>query len=215
MPVKKESARGEMAASCGREARAFSLVELLVVVGVVSVLLALSISVASRLRDKAKEAGCVHHLRQMGMYIHLYANDQNDYLPPGYVSDTKQVWTRPLKQSEIYRSSTQGGNDDVFYCPATFPGASDETFRRNRMTWGTDFGANSRAFLTANANQPERRLNRKACLPSKILLFDGKGLSGISTPSAHFARHSGRIHYLLLDNRIESFPSMPTDERYW
>ena len=65
---------------CG--SRAFTLVELLVVVGIVSVLASIVLSVAIAAKSRAKQTSCLSNLRQAGLALGLYASDYDDFLPP-------------------------------------------------------------------------------------------------------------------------------------
>ncbi|MDW8050930.1 MAG: prepilin-type N-terminal cleavage/methylation domain-containing protein [Armatimonadota bacterium] len=59
----------------------FTLVELLVVVGIVAVLVALIFPVFARARAKARQTACISNLRQIGMSIEMYAMDYDDLYP--------------------------------------------------------------------------------------------------------------------------------------
>ena len=60
----------------------FTLVELLVVIAVIAILAALLLPALSRAKTAAQGATCLNHLKQWGMATHLYAADNNDFLPP-------------------------------------------------------------------------------------------------------------------------------------
>lgn len=64
----------------------FSLVELLVVVAVISILAGLLLSGVTVVRDASKSAGCQNNLRQIGLSVVAYTMQNEDYLPPAYVS---------------------------------------------------------------------------------------------------------------------------------
>jgi prepilin-type N-terminal cleavage/methylation domain-containing protein/prepilin-type processing-associated H-X9-DG protein len=64
--------------------RAFTLVELLIVIGIVGLLVALLMPAVLGARNAAKRASCGSNLRQIGQVLHLYANDNKGELPAVY-----------------------------------------------------------------------------------------------------------------------------------
>jgi prepilin-type N-terminal cleavage/methylation domain-containing protein len=70
-----------------RGVRAFTLVELLIVVGIVAVLVALLIPAVGRARDQAKRTACLNNLRHIGTGFSEYAI-RNDGVYPGCIGST-------------------------------------------------------------------------------------------------------------------------------
>lgn len=61
--------------------RAFTLVEILVVIGIVALLTALIFPVASNVREGARSASCASNLNQIGLALSLYVQDNNQRYP--------------------------------------------------------------------------------------------------------------------------------------
>jgi prepilin-type N-terminal cleavage/methylation domain-containing protein len=67
-----------------RHRRAFSLVELVVVMSIVGILVAILLPAIQKVRTTAWRNQCVNNLRQIGQACHTYHEDFNQ-LPPGYI----------------------------------------------------------------------------------------------------------------------------------
>ena len=65
---------------------AFTMTELLVLIAASTMLGALLVASLGDAKQKAQAAVCASNLRQIGVAISMYANDHNDYYPPGYVA---------------------------------------------------------------------------------------------------------------------------------
>jgi prepilin-type processing-associated H-X9-DG protein/prepilin-type N-terminal cleavage/methylation domain-containing protein len=65
--------------------RAFTLVELLVVIGVIALLIALLLPALNKARQASRATSCLSNLRQIGQAVHIYASE-NKGLPPYHIT---------------------------------------------------------------------------------------------------------------------------------
>jgi prepilin-type processing-associated H-X9-DG protein len=78
--------------------RAFTLLELLVVIATIIVLGALLLPVLSRVRTLGQSASCKNHLRQIGIALAMYVGLDNHRYPPMWGEDTGpfEIWADRL-----------------------------------------------------------------------------------------------------------------------
>ena len=66
-----------------RRRSGFTLVELLVVIAMIAILAALLFPVFAEVRERARQTACLSNLKQIGMAVAPYADDNNDMYPLG------------------------------------------------------------------------------------------------------------------------------------
>jgi len=101
----------------GARARtAFTLVELLVVIGIIALLMAILLPILQRVRSQARAVACQANLHQWGLTISMYADENDDRLPRqagggGQPSDGSWAW--------IYFTSLDinYNHNDFVFCP--------------------------------------------------------------------------------------------------
>src|SRR5437868_13302142 len=74
-----------------RKNQGFTLVELLVVIGIIALLISILLPSLSRARETANRVKCGSNLRQIGQGLLLYANENNGNFPRTYYDPTKAV----------------------------------------------------------------------------------------------------------------------------
>ena len=87
--------------------RGFTLIEMLVVIAVIAVIAAVLYPVFQKVRENARSSACLSNYHQIGLAIHMYANDADGQTPPnggsfgGLIADC-----RPYTHSSV-----------IFACP--------------------------------------------------------------------------------------------------
>lgn len=75
----------------GRLLRAFTLVELLVVIGIIALLISILLPALNKAREQGKQAACLSNMRQIGSAALMFANEHTQHVPLG-----GELWGNPL-----------------------------------------------------------------------------------------------------------------------
>ncbi|CAN5583272.1 hypothetical protein BH09PLA1_BH09PLA1_08290 [soil metagenome] len=104
-----------------RNSRAFTLVELLVVIGIIAVLIGVLLPALNKARQSANNIKCMANLRSIGQAINIYATVSKGVLPYGYwdgsnpygsgVVDARRTDWRLLVQSTLSKQSADNYTD--------------------------------------------------------------------------------------------------------
>ncbi len=120
------------------QARAFTLVELLVVIGIIALLISILMPALSAAKERASRVRCGSNLRQIGQGLLLYANDN------------KGVYPRTVSNNGgTYNSFTNPGAVDPF--GAGGPLVNDVTAALFLLVRNADM--NPEVFICTSSNQ--------------------------------------------------------------
>src|SRR5580698_6309958 len=90
--------------------RAFTLVELLVVIAVIAILAAILLPVLDKARQRSQTADCLNNMKQLQACYRMYVDDNNDYLPPNEViPDLDASWVLGAAQTDVTTTNVQNG----------------------------------------------------------------------------------------------------------
>lgn len=108
--------------------RAFTLIELLVVIAIIALLAAMLFPTFMTAREKARQATCLSNLRQLGMGIAMYIQDNDEAVPNVTGADVGSGmtggWVYFEKSSPKLFDVSRGGvypyarNSGIYVCPS-------------------------------------------------------------------------------------------------
>ena len=108
-------------------AAGFTLVELLVVIGIIALLISILMPALGKAREQANAVKCMSNERQMGQALVMFTNEHKGYLPKAWFNDGviggRGDWQYrdPMYGWTYILSLYMGRNKEAFRCP------SDET----------------------------------------------------------------------------------------
>lgn len=196
---------------------AFTLVELLVCLGITAVLAAALLPALHQARGTARRVLCLQHLRQWGLATHLYAQGHDDLLPPeGFPNPTDRQtnsgWYVQLPRElglpryvdEPWRTNADlRAPASVWLCPANRRRSNGRNlfhYCLNRDVDGT------------SADEVAVRLGEVPRPSTLVWLFDSKNLPAVGPRAfTHTNLHAGGAQFLFVDGHAKAFPARD----YW
>jgi prepilin-type N-terminal cleavage/methylation domain-containing protein/prepilin-type processing-associated H-X9-DG protein len=109
--------------TCVTRKKGFTLIELLVVIAIISILAAILFPVFARARENARRTSCISNLKQMGLALMQYAQDNDEGFPNTHITGSAPYPDGTIWNSGIwywgqilypYHKSRQ-----VFFCPSS------------------------------------------------------------------------------------------------
>ncbi|EIP97875.1 prepilin-type N-terminal cleavage/methylation domain-containing protein [Opitutaceae bacterium TAV1] len=194
--------------------RAFTLIELLTVIAIIGILAAIIIPTVGRVRQSARSAQCVSHLRQLGTAFNLFADENKGMFPMRYNYGSRQTnpnydktWMMQLApyigipEGRIGVKIDEVKNVGVLICPAwRWPDLNPPATERYQP-YAYNSQINQPGDVTALAYQ-----RSAIATPSKNFLViecDRNGETALANEVER--RHPGdRANYLFVDGHIES-----------
>jgi prepilin-type N-terminal cleavage/methylation domain-containing protein/prepilin-type processing-associated H-X9-DG protein len=207
----------------------FTLIELLVVIAIIAILAALLMPSLRSAREKARSVSCMSNLRQIGLCVDMYADDNDNHYPFTYADGTTTRTDPAMNFMKVMPASGSGGggyvcwlwllypyhkNAQVYLCPSAQDKSRGWTYGMAGGFGGSVDSAGKSVNSYSVAPWPVIKGNEKY-RENKILIGDGragfKTASPYGTSPAAYTffscgyqdwQHSLGSNFLFVDGRV-------------
>jgi prepilin-type N-terminal cleavage/methylation domain-containing protein/prepilin-type processing-associated H-X9-DG protein len=182
-------------------ARAFTLLELLVVVTIVAMLAALVLTGSQKLLLTARSSKCLNNLRQLGVAASMYRSDNGMKNPP--VNTWPEALSAYLLPGGTAITSLAAGNHNTpFYCPSA---KSADIVNSSVHSPNITYGQNGSLYAGLSALYLESQ-GVPVSQNRLIAYMDGKlyNIFDTTTERVPTTWHGGHVNACFADGHVES-----------
>jgi prepilin-type processing-associated H-X9-DG protein len=201
--MKRHQARSLSPTECSANASGaagFTLVEMIIVIGVIMLLAGLLFPVLSRARENGKRTACMSNLKQIALGIQQYAQDNNRRypLPGGDVANGLENW---LWSAAIISTIK---NPDVFQCPSELSANSGTDYWINGNLLGkSDARVRVPASVILNADGDAHPADYALAEANPSPPTDPGAWEKWSATADYATRHLGGANYSFVDGHVK------------
>jgi len=157
-----------------RSKRAFTLVELLVVIGIIAVLIGILIPALSKARQQANLTVCMANLRSIGQACNIYAAQHKGVLPYGYW-DGSAPWATPAVTAPDF---TKAGDWRILLLTAMVRQSSN-TYVNNGAAGGDNTSVTANVFVDRDVPDNNRGVLTYGCHPRLMPVINARDLKQV------------------------------------
>jgi len=173
-----------------RQTSAFTLIELLVVIAIIAILAAMLLPALGRAKGTAQRTACLNKLKQWGLALTLYYDDNNDFLP---------------------REAESSGSALMNWAQVVAPTGSDVWYnalpRQIKLPGAADYLTDKPAFYARNSllHCPNAMFDKNVALDGFVyfsLAMNSKLIDGVATTIKVNAIQRPTDTVVFLENRL-------------